>query len=84
MIVGKVFLKNVNRLCGNFLGEIVKEIVMNPHKIAVGFNYGFEILDESYSKKMLSELEDGEYVKISEIPIQEKIDINNFIRRKGE
>lgn len=84
VIVGKVFLKNVNRLCGNFLGEIVKEIVMNPHKIAVGFNYGFEIPDESYSKKMLSELEDGEYVKISEIPIQEKIDINNFIRRKGE
>lgn len=81
-IVGKVFLKNVNRLCGNFLGEVVKEIAINPQKVSVGLNYAFEILDVMYLRTILEELGEGEYIKISEIPTQERIDINKFFVKK--
>ena len=79
-ISGKLFLKNVNRLCGNFLGEVVKEIAMSPGKVLSGLNYGFEILNPEYLEKISTELENGEYMKINEIPIKNKIAIEEFIR----
>lgn len=79
-ISGKLFLNNVNRLCGNFLGEVVKEIAMSPGKVLSGLNYGFEILNPEYLEKISTELENGEYMKINEIPIKNKIAIEEFIR----
>lgn len=81
-IVGEIFLKNVNRLCGNFLGEVVKQISMNQQHISEGINYAFEILNAEYSREILEELEEGEYIKIVEIPTQERIDIHKILYKK--
>lgn len=78
--VGQVILKNVNKICGYFLAEVVDEIIKNPQKVIAGFNYGAEIISNEYMKKINREIGQDGYIEIKEIPYQERFQIEKLRR----
>ncbi|WP_279118557.1 NAD-dependent epimerase/dehydratase family protein [Anaerococcus vaginalis] len=68
-----VLLKNVNRICGLFLAEVVKEIVLNNSiRLKEGVNYGFKMLDDTYFDKIQKELLEYEFINYKQICISDR------------
>lgn len=74
----KIYLTNVNKVCGYFLGETVKTVLKFPDKVHEGFNYGFELVDDNYAERVLSEIGDDEYIKFEIISEDEKVSVDKL------
>jgi hypothetical protein len=77
----KICLTNVNRVCGYFLAETVLAVLRTPEKLHKGFNYGFELIDESYAERILDEIGDDEYIKLEEISPADKLCIEELTNK---
>ena len=78
----KVCLRNVNRVCGYFLAETVLAVLKDPSKLHDGFNYGFELVDSSYEKRILDEIGSDEYIRLEEIAEADKLSIEEVTSKK--
>ena len=78
----KLFLKNVNRVCGYFLAETVKEVLAYPEKITDGFHVGFTLLQRDYAQRILAEIGEDEYIQTEEIRPEDKMCIEAFTKQK--
>lgn len=79
-LTGKVFLKNVNRVCGYFLAEVVKEILKRPEPLKSGFHLGFELVSPDYAHRIVQEIGDEEQIEIEMIAPQNRICIETLTK----
>ncbi|MBQ6250292.1 saccharopine dehydrogenase NADP-binding domain-containing protein [Ruminococcus sp.] len=77
----KVCLRNVNRVCGYFLAETVLAVLRDPSKLHSGFNYGFELVDAAYEKRILDEIGDDEYIRFEEMDTADRLSIGDITNK---
>ena len=69
-------------MCGYFLAETVLAVLKDPSKLHDGFNYGFELVDSSYEKRILDEIGSDEYIRLEEIAEADKLSIEEVTSKK--
>lgn len=58
--------KNVNKICGYFLAEVVIELILHPEKAVEGFSYGAEIVPSNYIEIVKEEIREEGNIEIIE------------------
>ena len=74
----KLYLTNVNKVCGYFLAETVLAVLQNPEILREGLNYGSELVPESYERVIPEEIGEEGYFRYEILSDEESVSIEKL------